>query len=385
MYMKKYASLLLASVLTLGLFGGHVPAANAAAAPKSLVYVDSGSRSYLPLRALNGFAGMTAVLNPANGQIQIVKGDTSLTLTKGSKSATVNGKPSVLREAPFTGLGTTFVPVSAVAAPLGITVKWNRETGSALLTIGKDSLELPVHSGSLSALESSPVVVKQQTLKAAGRSFSVRTVTVSLLNPNVSLGVALAGDQVGRTEALGSLAKRHQAAAAVNGTFFDAYTSSSFKAPYGYLVNGGRMLKDSPGDRRAVFTYDRNHLARLIPGTEFDQRFDAGLIYGAVQAGPRLLTDGKVSIDVKTEGFRDPKILTGGGARSALGLTRDHKLILLTTGGATIPQLAQIMKSAGAYQAMNLDGGASSGLYAGGKYLTTPGRLISNALIVKTQ
>ncbi|MBK1678671.1 copper amine oxidase, partial [Rhodospirillum rubrum] len=104
---------------------------------------------------------------------------------------------------------------------------------------------------------------------------------------------------------------------------------------------------------------------------------------GALQAGPRLLTDGKVTLDVKKEGFKDPKILTGGGARSALGITKDHKLILLTTGGATIPQLAEIMKQAGAYQAMNLDGGASSGLYYNGSYLTTPGRQISNAIVVK--
>ncbi|KAF6594345.1 phosphodiester glycosidase family protein, partial [Paenibacillus sp. EKM208P] len=83
---------------------------------------------------------------------------------------------------------------------------------------------------------------------------------------------------------------------------------------------------------------------------------------------PRLVTNGQVSLNVKAEGFKDPKILTGGGARSALGISRDHKLILLTTSGATIPQLAQMMKQAGAYQAMNLDGGASSGLYYNGSY-----------------
>jgi exopolysaccharide biosynthesis protein len=40
------------------------------------------------------------------------------------------------------------------------------------------------------------------------------------------------------------------------------------------------------------------------------------------------------------------------------------------------------MKQAGAYQAMNLDGGASSGLYFNGKYIRTPGREISNAILV---
>lgn len=126
-------------------------------------------------------------------------------------------------------------------------------------------------------------------------------------------------------------------------------------------------------------------MAELVSGPAFEQRLSQGNVEGALQAGPRLVTNGKVSLNIKAEGFKDPKILTGGGARSALGITRDHKLILLTTSGATIPQLAQIMKQAGAYQAMNLDGGASSGLYYNGSYLTTPGRQISNAIIVKYQ
>ncbi|WP_233432483.1 MULTISPECIES: phosphodiester glycosidase family protein [Thermoanaerobacterium] len=39
------------------------------------------------------------------------------------------------------------------------------------------------------------------------------------------------------------------------------------------------------------------------------------------------------------------------------------------------------MKDLGAYDAMNLDGGASSGIYFKGEYLTKPGRDLSNALI----
>jgi exopolysaccharide biosynthesis protein len=40
------------------------------------------------------------------------------------------------------------------------------------------------------------------------------------------------------------------------------------------------------------------------------------------------------------------------------------------------------MKDLGAYNAMNLDGGASTSLYANGKFLATPTRKISNALMV---
>ena len=54
----------------------------------------------------------------------------------------------------------------------------------------------------------------------------------------------------------------------------------------------------------------------MIPGLDFKSVYDAGHMEGALQAGPRLLTDGKVTLDVKKEGFKDPKILTGGGARA---------------------------------------------------------------------
>lgn len=67
-----------------------------------------------------------------------------------------------------------------------------------------------------------------------------------MLHPKVSLDVALAGDTIGKVENLSSLAKRNQAVVAINGTFFDAYTKSSYKTPYGYLVSHGKMLKKAP-------------------------------------------------------------------------------------------------------------------------------------------
>jgi len=47
-----------------------------------------------------------------------------------------------------------------------------------------------------------------------------------------------------------------------------------------------------------------------------------------------------------------------------------------------MPQLAQTMKALGCRDAMNLDGGASSGLFHRDTYLTRPGRDIPNALLV---
>ncbi|MFC5987214.1 phosphodiester glycosidase family protein [Marinicrinis lubricantis] len=119
-----------------------------------------------------------------------------------------------------------------------------------------------------------------------------------------------------------------------------------------------------------------------IEGSQINEVYEQGQVAGAIQAGPRLITDGKKTVNPLAEGFKDPKILSNSGARSAIGITKDHYLILLTTSGATIPQLADLMLQAGAVNAMNLDGGASSGLVYNGQYITKPGRDISNALLI---
>ena len=108
---------------------------------------------------------------------------------------------------------------------------------------------------------------------------------------------------------------------------------------------------------------------------------DWGDVMTAVGAGPRVLKDGKVAIDAKKEGFGEDKILSASAARSGIGIRKDGSVVVATVGGATIRQLGDIMLALGAVQGMNLDGGASSGLYAGGRMLTAPGRLISNSLL----
>ncbi len=99
--------------------------------------------------------------------------------------------------------------------------------------------------------------------------------------------------------------------------------------------------------------------------------------------GPRLVANGRVVLTAQDEGFRDPKILTSRSNRSAIGYPRDRRtLIMFTSGSATMRGLAEAARALGLYDAMNLDGGASSGLWFDGRYLVTPGREIPNALVV---
>lgn len=101
----------------------------------------------------------------------------------------------------------------------------------------------------------------------------------------------------------------------------------------------------------------------------------------AIGCGPRLLTDGRITVDPAAEGFRDPKILYASAARSAVGLTRDGRMILATSDG-TIRQMAEVMQRLGASDAMAFDGGASAGLWYRGRYVTEPSRLLNNALLI---
>lgn len=100
-----------------------------------------------------------------------------------------------------------------------------------------------------------------------------------------------------------------------------------------------------------------------------------------VGAGPLLVRDGVKAIDLGKEAFYEAKITTNSAARSAAGISADGRLIFITTT-ATLHELADIMIQLGAKTATNLDGGASSGMYYNGKMIRTPGRAISNAIVI---
>jgi len=110
-----------------------------------------------------------------------------------------------------------------------------------------------------------------------------------------------------------------------------------------------------------------------------------GVIEGGLSAGPRLITNGSITVNPYAENYTIPKITQYSTPRSAIGITKDGKLLLVTVPSATIKELAVVMQKLGAYNAMNVDGGASSGLYYKGQMITTPGRDLSSALIVTTK
>jgi len=106
-------------------------------------------------------------------------------------------------------------------------------------------------------------------------------------------------------------------------------------------------------------------------------------IRSVIGAGPTLVGDGKLKADASSEGFTEGKITSSLATRSLIGITADNRMGMAVVSGVTIKQLGEIALSLGMVEAMNLDGGGSSGLYYNGSYMTTPGRLLSNAVVIK--
>jgi hypothetical protein len=101
----------------------------------------------------------------------------------------------------------------------------------------------------------------------------------------------------------------------------------------------------------------------------------------AIGGGPQLLVEGMDYANPAAEGFKDPKVFRSG-KRAMVGVSQDQSELIFAVASGSLDQCAHIMKKLGAYDAMNLDGGASTGLWANGKYLVSPGRQINNALVL---
>ncbi len=105
-------------------------------------------------------------------------------------------------------------------------------------------------------------------------------------------------------------------------------------------------------------------------------------IKSIISAGPYLVEDGKVVFDQNNSAFKEDKITKNKAQRSALGITKDNKLILVTGSNLNMAELSKIMVELGAISAMNLDGGASSALYSNGKTITQAGRKLNTVLMI---
>ena len=144
-------------------------------------------------------------------------------------------------------------------------------------------------------------------------------------------------------------------------------------------------------------TINLNLLAFSMPNLGNDE------VVHLIAGGPRLLKDGQPYVTKQSESFQRD-VSQNRAARSAVGITQDNKLILITidgpqrkrrlrsiTGtekslGMTLEELSDLLLYLGATEAVNLDGGSSSTLVLNNQILNSPvlggEAKVSNALLV---
>jgi hypothetical protein len=105
---------------------------------------------------------------------------------------------------------------------------------------------------------------------------------------------------------------------------------------------------------------------------------------GAVSGGPRLVEGGRIAVRSAAEGFDAPglygRFVLGRNPRTLAGVTATGELLLVTvdgrrpgySAGVSLRDAALVMRSLGARDALNLDGGGSTAMVVRGQVVNRP-------------
>jgi hypothetical protein len=222
------------------------------------------------------------------------------------------------------------------------------------------------------------------TPKGIAHVLKVPTATFEV-SPVVAEGVAQ----------LEEFAQTSGAIAGVNGGFFDPVNQQTTS----YIVVQGEVMADPTQNDRLMTNpemipyldqiLNRSEFRRYQCGEEMQYDIAAHLapvpsgceLNASLGAGPRLLpqlslTEEAFAEMVDGEFVRDAIGSRFPNARTAIGITETGEILFVmasqlseapTDSGMTLPELAELMETLGAIQAMNLDGGSSSALYYQGQ------------------
>ncbi len=229
-----------------------------------------------------------------------------------------------------------------------------------------------------------PIQVSRKTI--AGVSFY--QTTIDLNDPETFITIGLANNatmantmQVSNgDEPFEKMVARYKAAVVVNGTFFG---KDEKEAVLGNMVAGGKFLKYSRWENYGTTLGLKadNKLEMVTARKEGKPEWNQH--WFSITCGPRLLKQGQLWLAPLSEGFKDSHVLNEA-SRSAIGFDASGSKLFLVTflTSLSLRQEADIMKAIGCFEAMNLDGGASLGLAHKGDILVSPGRNLTNVIIV---
>ena len=177
-------------------------------------------------------------------------------------------------------------------------------------------------------------------------------------------------------EMLTSIAQRENAVVAMNASgFLDPEYQSNGGIPHGIVISDGKLLANNQkapfGGGLVGFTKDNKLI--LDRSMTAQEALNQG-IRDAVEFGPFLIVNGEASFIRGNGGW-------GDAPRSAIAQRKDGIVLFLVMDGrdyvhgilgADMVDMTEILMNYGAYNAVNLDGGTSSGLVVNHELINHP-------------
>ena len=288
--------------------------------------------------------------------------------------------------------------LSHVVCEIGL----NYRLPASQVKVTSDGVEVGLDYSWEDRIRLTPAVVWTRLERAqAGRYLLWNQLQVDPSDPAVSMEIGLAKERTDAREKPTEMISRLGALAGVNGGYF-----ADSGGPLGVVYKGGKLVSPHVGRRppRTTLGLMKDH------SIVFDQMVaQKGVLASrsgetwndvelALGGGPRLLRRGQVALTTDEEelGPRGNDI-TRVTARTAVGTTKDGKVLIVTASGYSdnhfqglrLEELAGEILRRGGNEAMNLDGGASTVMAVGDQVVSGgPGaprmeKAVATALLVK--
>ncbi len=191
-------------------------------------------------------------------------------------------------------------------------------------------------------------------------------------------------------ETTSQISKKNGAIAGINaGGFLDRGWTGTGGAPLGFIVHNGEVVHNQiKNEKTKQETVAFTKEGMLIVGKHSMAQLKEYGIEEGVSFGPPLIVNGKPTITKGDGGW-------GIAPRTAIGQKATGEVLLLvidgrslTSLGATLRDVQDILLKYGAVNAANLDGGSSTTMYFNGKVINKPSdklgeRTVPTAFIVK--
>ncbi len=195
-----------------------------------------------------------------------------------------------------------------------------------------------------------------------------QSVNVVEVDPDAGFRVGLAFDSC--MEKTSRMAALHAAVAAINGSYYDMRQGNS-----ACFLAIDRQVVDSTAKgefmRVTGAVQIRKGKLKLIPwNRQAETRYRGKKGETVLASGPMMLENGALS----DWSLCDEHFINAKHPRSAVAVTKDKKILLLTVDGRSpgnaigvnIPELAHLARMLNGQEALNLDGGGSTTLWIAG-------------------